>query len=446
MTPRGPRGLPFDDALVPGGSHTLVALSGGIDSLVLLHRLRFGRPDAAICAAHFDHAMRPSSAADARWVAGLCQAWEVEFEHARAAAPLAGEDAARRARYAFLRDVAQRRGAGRIATAHHLDDQAETVLHRAIRGSGVRGLRGIARRSGPLVRPLLGARRVEIEAYATAAGIRARPDPTNEELRYARNRIRHRVLPELERAHAGAAVALARLADNARSAEAALDALLEAVEKDVVTRPSRHDVQLARSRLLAYHPAVRLHLLRRLLRTFGSVPDRAGTQAALQFISSAGSGSGIELPGGVRLERSFGQFLLTAAAPGGQPSDQAVTITGVAGGGIARIGGARFRVRWGEAASEEGEACSFDPADLVFPLALRGWHDGDRIATPGGTKKLKKLFAERRVERRSRSRIPVVSDAGGRVLWVVGIARSAALPAPRRGSGFRITVGNVETA
>jgi tRNA(Ile)-lysidine synthase len=444
--PRRPAGtLPFDHSLVEAGARVLVALSGGVDSLVLLHHLRFGRADVHVIAAHLDHGMRDSSAADARWVAGLCNAWQVPLFSDRLGVAPVGEGAARAARYAFLRHVADVRHARLIATAHHLDDQAETVLLRAIRGAGLRGMRGIAPRRGPLVRPLLAARRQDIEAYAADARIQPREDPTNVQLRYARNRIRHRVLPELERAHQGAAGALARLADNARLAEAALNSLLARVEAHVVTVRSDRAVQLARADLLSYHPAVRLHLLRRLLRTFGSVPGQTGTRAALEFISGAASGKWIELPGGIRLERSFGQFVLEAPADD-VPEDVPVVIdTADRGAAAGRIGGRRIEVRWGDdTATIAVASVRLELGALEFPLLVRGWQPGDRIATTGGTKKLKKIFVERRVGRRERASIPVVADATGRVLWVVGIARSTAAPGPGDGLTMQITVVNVE--
>src|SRR5690606_2706850 len=135
-------------SLVPVGDRgvLVVAFSGGVDSTVLLHLLRSARPAFELVAAHFDHRMREESAEDAAWAARLCAEWNVDFELGVAGGPLRGEDAARRARYGFLREVAARRGTG-IATAHHADDQAETVLFRILRGTGMRGLAGIPSRS-----------------------------------------------------------------------------------------------------------------------------------------------------------------------------------------------------------------------------------------------------------------------------------------------------------
>src|SRR4051812_21511744 len=112
------------------GARVLAAVSGGADSVVLLHLLRFAADDVAVSAAHFDHAMRPDSAGDAAWVEGLCAAWGVALVRGRAERTLKSEAAARDARYAFLADARQQASADWIATAHHADDQAETVLFR----------------------------------------------------------------------------------------------------------------------------------------------------------------------------------------------------------------------------------------------------------------------------------------------------------------------------
>jgi tRNA(Ile)-lysidine synthase len=435
--------------LLSPDSPVVVALSGGLDSVVLLHLLRFPARERVgpVTAAHLDHAMRPDSEADARWVAGLCRAWDVPLVSARMETPPASEAAARHARYAFLEEAAAAVGAGaRIATAHHADDQAETVLFRLARGTGVRGLRGIAPRRGHIVRPLLHFTRSELEAYAAAAGLAYRADPTNAELRFARNRIRHRVLPELERARPGATRSLAALADDARRVEAAWQDVVEAAARNVVVATeagSPGGALLAGDRFLAYHPHLRVRLLRYLLRRHGAVPGRAGTRAALEFITSGRSGAALDLPGGVRLERDFDRVRITGPAP--TPPDVPLEITGPeAGAGRAWVAGRELRVEWRGSAGADGEVVE---AGVVvpeprFPLTVRGRRAGDRIRLGYGTKKLKKLLAERRLDRHARSRVPVLVDGAGTVLWVVGVARAKGVGAA--GDGLHIAVRDAE--
>jgi tRNA(Ile)-lysidine synthase len=424
----------------------VVALSGGLDSVVLLHLLRFPLRDRVgpVTAAHLDHAMRPGSGADARWVAGLCRAWGVPLEVARLEAPPSSEAEARHARYAFLERAS---GAGAwIATAHHADDQAETVLFRLARGTGVRGLRGIAPLRGSIVRPLLPFTRSELQAYAAGAGLACRTDPTNAELRYARNRIRHRVLPELEAARPGATRSLAALAAEAWRVEAAWKAVVTAAADVVVVGPepgSPGGTLLAGDRLRAYHPHLQGRLLRYLLRRHGAVPGRAGTRAALEFITSGRSGGALDLGGGVRLERDFDQLRITG--PGEPPPDVPLEIPGPeAGAGRARIGGRELRVEWRGAsgAGGGGEEPGVVVVEPRFPLVVRGRRPGDRIRLGYGTKKLKKLLSERRLDRYARARVPVLVDGTGAVLWAEGVARAEGVGAD--GDGLHIAVRDAE--
>jgi tRNA(Ile)-lysidine synthase len=409
-----PRALGLD-----AGAHVLVALSGGMDSVALLHLLRF-TTDARVTAAHFDHAMRPGSDADAHWVRGLCTAWGVPLVEARATEPLRTEDDARRARYRFLRQAQSVHGAAHLATAHHADDQAETVLFRVLRGTGIAGLAGIPERGeGGLVRPLLPFWRAELQAYARENGLRWRCDPTNEILGPARNRIRHDLLPRIEKTLAPAARrSLVRLARLARAQEDEWAALTERAAAECVRWESAGAV-LVRDRLAAYDSPVAARVVRGVLRRFRVVPGRAGTRSALQFITSAPSGRVHLLPGGTHLIRS--DLGLARVEPVGDapPADRSLVIGGGEGEGTLRLGGRELRVLWG--AGGEGVTVAANR----LPLTLRGWLPGDRMKTRAGTKKLKKLFLEARIPRPQRARAAVLADAEGHVLWAHGLARAA---------------------
>jgi tRNA(Ile)-lysidine synthase len=432
--------------LLPPDSTVLVALSGGVDSVVLLHILRFTAGlSLDVRAAHLDHRMRPGSAADAAWVRGLARAWEVPLESGAAPAAPRGEAEARRVRYAFLEAAARAAGADRIATAHHADDQAETVLLRLLRGTGLRGLAGIPARRGRIVRPLLPFPRAEILAYARACGIRYREDPTNVDTGFTRNRLRAQILPALESIRPGAGGRLAALAGEVRSAEGAWRAIVEAAFRDVVRDAGEGSLELARDRLLAYHPHVRARVLRRALHRFGSVPGRSGTHAALEFITAGASGGVIELAGGIRLLRSFDRLVIRRVSDP-PPPDRVVRIEEPGTGrAVATIGGRAVTVHWSCTAREQAApAVAFDPAALRFPLELRAWRSGDRIPFEHGSKRLKRLFAERRIDRDDRTRTPVLAEAGGRVLWVVGVRRAAGAEPVPGGPVFQVTVANGE--
>jgi tRNA(Ile)-lysidine synthase len=176
--------------------------------------------------------------------------------------------------------------------------------------------------------------------------------------------------------------------------------------------------QLARDVLLSYDPWVRARVMKAILGAHGVRAGRA-IRTATRFIPTARSGASIHLPGGLILERAFDRFLLLAPAATAGP-DRPLVLDGAHGTGDARIGGRRVRLSWGRCAATDATEIDLSPARL--PLTLRGWRPGDRIRLRGGSKKLKKLFGEKRLARSVRSRVPVLADAQGVVIWVPGIA------------------------
>lgn len=429
-------------------ARVVVALSGGLDSVVLLHLLRFRLPDLRLelVAAHLDHAMRPDSAADASWVRGLCRAWQVPLHSARLAQAPRGEEEARRARYGFLRRVAVETGAEWIATAHHADDQAETVLFRALRGTGLKGLAGIRAVGDGLVRPLLPLWREEIEGYARGRRLRWRTDASNEGLDPVRNRLRHTVLPLLERTISPSARrSLVSLAAIAAESEAALERLAAAAEADLV-RWQQGAPSLARDRLRIYDSAVTSRVLRKLLRHFGVVLSRTGTRRVIQFITDAPSGRRLPLSGNLQVEIEFDQAVFRrvdgSPAPG-RPVE--IPRAGESGEAALQVGGSAYTVRYGSYVDgwpEEDEGWVFraPAAELAFPLRMRGWQDGDRVRLGGRRRSLKRVFLEQRVPRERRRRLPLLVDATGEVVWVAGLTLKADAGGEGGGDSFILRV------
>jgi tRNA(Ile)-lysidine synthase len=226
----------------------LVAVSGGADSVALLRgmtALKTGGP-GSLLAAHLNHQLREDSAADEAFVVRLCRQLGIVCEVGRARIDPAEagdglEAAARRARYEFLEEAAGRAGARYVVTAHTADDQAETILHRILRGTGLRGLAGMSRVRplGPatLIRPLLGFSRAELLAYLDDLGQPYRRDASNDDLRFTRNRLRHDVLPQLARQFNPSVVdALLRLGRLAGEAQEVIDELVEQLLRQCVRR------------------------------------------------------------------------------------------------------------------------------------------------------------------------------------------------------------------
>lgn len=206
------------EGLLPRDGLILCALSGGPDSVALLHFLK--AQGFSVAAAHFDHHLRPTSGRDAAFAEALCRDWGVPFYLGGgevASLPGNVEDNARRARYAFLEQTAQDVGAAVIATAHNANDNLETVLLHLTRGCGLQGLCGIRPRLGRVVRPMLQTPRTAIEDYLRKNALSYVTDETNADDRYARNRIRHQVVPVLESLNAKVVGAACRMTDYLRS-------------------------------------------------------------------------------------------------------------------------------------------------------------------------------------------------------------------------------------
>jgi len=214
----------------------LVALSGGGDSVALLRALKALKSGGAgrLSAAHLNHALRPDADDDQKFVVELCRSLDIHCEVGRievAQQPTGGvglEAVARRCRYQFLQEAAGRLGARFVAVAHTADDQIETILHRILRGTGVRGLAGMARARplghAALIRPMLGVRREEVLDYLAALGQPFRDDQSNRDPRFTRNRIRGKLLPLLRKHfNPGVDDALLRLGALAGQSQAAID-------------------------------------------------------------------------------------------------------------------------------------------------------------------------------------------------------------------------------
>jgi tRNA(Ile)-lysidine synthase len=241
----------------------LLAVSGGADSVAVLRAMTALKTGGAgrICVAHLNHQLRGDATADERFVVELCGRLGVACEVGRAAvgrlAAQTGdgiETAARRARYRFLEDAAGRLGARFVVTAHTADDQAETILHRILRGTGVRGLAGMARvrplGHATLIRPLLAIARAELIAYLDALGQPYLSDSSNADLRFTRNRIRRRLLPRLQKQfNQEVAEALLRLGSLAGEAQAVVDRLVDEQFDRCVTidRPRSARIDLRRT-------------------------------------------------------------------------------------------------------------------------------------------------------------------------------------------------------
>jgi tRNA(Ile)-lysidine synthase len=400
-----------------------------LDSTVLLHLLRFTPrlSRGPLVVAHFDHGMRLGSTEDANWVKGLARGWGLPCSVERARVPPSSEAEARRLRYAFLHEARRARGARWILTAHHADDQAETVLFRVARGTGLRGLAGIpARRDPHVLRPLLSFWRSELEEYAESVGLQTRADPSNRAPTFARNRIRHRILPAIERDVApGARRALCRLADHAREADRALSRLARRTAMDIIAKREPGEVVLSKSALATADPYLLTRALRSLVEELGLRLDAAATRRLEHGLRAGGPGTTLTIGGG--LLASIDRDVVTLHGPTESPPDDTLAIT-ASGEGTSRLGlGSRqLSVHWSESTPPDAQwTVRLHVRPDQYPLAVRAFSPGDRMRLHYGTKKLKKLFQEAGIPRLERTRRPLIVDRSGQILWVAGLAEAS---------------------
>ncbi len=417
--------------LLAGPGTAVLAVSGGPDSLAMLDLLAglAGELRLELLVAHADHGILPESAAVAervRQVARERYGLEAVVGRLELGAG-AGETRARAGRYAFLRRVQEERGARYLVTAHHADDQAETVLLRILRGTAPAGLAVIAPR-GPhgLVRPLLPFRRAELAAHAQAAGLPVFHDPSNLDPRHRRAWVRGTLMPVLDaRLGAEAVEALLEVARHARAEVVAWDRLLDVLpELAVQAAPGRFEV--ARAALRGYHNVLAGRILRAAARRAGMRIGPGAAARLASFAVVAASGRRLDVGGGVIAEVAFDRLVLAQSSGTGPESFAIAGATGER-----TFGG--YQLTW-----------RAEPAPAALPregwttwlasdaLAVRGIRPGDRLRPLGGVghRPVRRLLMEAKVPRGDRGRYPLVAT-GDEVVWVPGVCRGdAAVPEP----------------
>jgi tRNA(Ile)-lysidine synthase len=421
-------------AILAPGERVLAAVSGGPDSVCLLHilcRLRF-----PVEVAHFDHQTRGGeSAADAVFVRALADGLGVPF-HLESRAIVeecrglkdSFEQHARRARYEFLVRTAKARACAAIATGHHADDLAETVLMRVLRGTTASGLAGIppVRFEGQMriVRPLISCTRTEILAYLSAHGLPYRTDLSNEDTRYLRNKVRHELLPCLARDYnPKVRAALIRLSESMRCEN---DFLNAAAEKAFAECGAEEGIE--RRTFGGLHPALQRRIVLILAWRHGVDCPFDRVCGAADFISSGSTGARFDLGGGLHLVNGR---TCTKVAPESQQKD-AVEIV-LAFPGVTQAFGRTFTTRCLDSLPEQDLARYCSPSRQVFDadllgteLTVRRRRPGDRFTPYGmsGTRKLQDYLVDLGVPVWERD-AQVIMLGNGRIAWIVGHAISA---------------------
>ncbi len=387
--------------MVQPGDTVVCAVSGGADSVALLFALYLLRDKLKIRveAAHFNHRLRGAeSDRDEAFVRDFCKGYGIAL-HVGSGTVVSGkkglEAAAREARYGFLRSLS-----GKIATAHTADDNAETVLLHMVRGTGLKGLGGIAPVNGCLIRPMLEITRQEVLAFLQAYHLSHVSDSSNDTDRFLRNRLRHQVMPVLRQENPGIAENLSAMALRLRQDEWVLAQLAA-------------DIPVKASVLQQQPASIRSRVIGSFLQK-GGVPEPEAAHIALvdKLIFSSNPSARADLPGGIVVERNYDTLIFSTPKEG----FSAVELPCPGELELPELG---LRVT-ASPATEYVESPHAFTAVLRGEVQLRPRIAGDRIRLSGGTRDLKKLYIDRKIPASVRNRIPVVADAEG-IVGIYGI-------------------------
>ncbi|MGB5424826.1 MAG: tRNA lysidine(34) synthetase TilS [Desulfobacterales bacterium] len=440
--------------MVVSGTAILVGVSGGPDSVALLHILQHLAPDYGLrlAVAHLNHGLRKEADDEAEFVATLsaglglaCHVKKEDVSGYRHRHRLSLEEAARLRRYAFYDDVASRHHFDKIALGHQADDNAELVLMFLIRGSGPVGFAGIPPvRADKIIRPLIRLPRRDILDYLKAVGLAYVTDHSNRDMRFMRNRIRSHLVPLLRRSYnPKISEALNRLADIQREEQFWIEGIADTLYRDVRLTDDANRLHLSIAQLVRQPKAAQRRIIRKAIADIKGDLRRisfAHVRAAVDLLFVDRPDGMLNLPGGIILER-MGNVLRVSRRSGParpkpgaieeiypitfrygvkKPDEAAVIVT------VEEIDCRAIFSTVAAGASENlrqagQQVAFFDMNSLNFPLTLRNVRAGDRFRPFGlqGTQKIKKYFIDHKVPREKRRACPVLLS-GGCIIWLVG--------------------------
>jgi tRNA(Ile)-lysidine synthase len=415
-------------SLGPPARRLLVAVSGGPDSLALLDLLAGCRVEfhLDLVVAHVNHGIHPDGSRIAETVHRVAGEYGLPFlRRDLDLGPHTTETRARAARYRALEDMRRESDADLIVTAHHADDQAETVLLRVLAGSGPAGLAAMAPCRGKIFRPLLPFRREELAGHVRNIGLPVWDDPANRDPRHLRSWLRTEVLPTLGRRVPDLEERLLRTADLAAANRRAWDAVLDLIPA-LDCRVEGGAISLAAAPLAA-HPHLALQVVAAAARRMGHPLVAGRAERVLELLAGGASGASVPLGGGWFGELAFGRLRIGPA-----PAAAAEAPWELAGeSGSGRWGPWRLTWRHGPAPARQerlGRTAWFTPGGLT----VRAWREGERVRPLGGSGRrlVVRCLQDARVPVSLRGNWPALEHAGA-IAWLPGVCRSDLLvPSP----------------
>ncbi len=437
--------------MVQNGDVILVAVSGGADSVALIDILRVLAPKFSLrlAIAHLNHCLRENeSDRDESFVADLAQQFELPFHVGRQDVRryqeqhrLSLEEAARRVRYGFYEAIATKFGYGKIALGHHGDDNAELVLMNLLRGSGPLGLSGIPPvRDNKIVRPLIKLRRSEILDYVETKNLDYVTDSSNRDLKYHRNKIRGRLIPELKSEYNPKLIdSLNRLTAILGDEEQWIENLIHPLYQKAIVFKEKNKLGLSILELNQQSIAVRRRIIRKAIRSVkGNLRRIAFAHvASVCQLTQMGPANGIlDLPDRIRIRRDLKVLTISKEVVNLRGLDKTPFLSGIrnylyplSGPGKIFIEEAGVHLIFAEIAKVPSldlqlsghHVVFFDMDKVRFPFVIRNFRPGDRFRPLGssGKQKLKKFFIDHKISRIERARCPIVLSRN-KIIWVAG--------------------------
>jgi tRNA(Ile)-lysidine synthase len=419
-------------AMVKGGETVLVGLSGGPDSVCLLHVLGSLKEEygLALHALYVNHNLRPEeNAAEIKFCGDLCGRLGVNFivksAEVTAYADEKGmnkQEAARELRYRLFEETAHEHNAEKIALGHNADDQAETFFMRALRGAGPMGLSGIPPVRGRFIRPLIDIERDAIETFLEEKRIPFVVDSSNLKPDYARNRLRHGVMPLLKEFNPNLTASLTNTMSVLREEERYFSILVTKTMMKLISRKTSGRIELFLSPLESLEKVVLRRVLRRAIE---ETEDLRGIgfvhiENVMRLIKEGRSGDRLYLPKGIRVIRDYSLLVMTSESPVKIPAYdlQPPAECALRGAGLV------IKALFEEGPADPGDGRSsvlLDAGRMQFPLQVRSRRDGDFFFPRGfgRRKKLQDFFVDEKIPRDERDCVPVVAS-GGDIIWIAG--------------------------